>query len=185
MTLDREALDTAVLWGCGLGLGGVALAALALGLSNCPARVRAAAKRLGCPTVFVLGGFMAFATLEGSVTRAHKERCAESAGCVSATPNVCAKETQSVSEGRSQSDSERSELPARAREGTENQPRISRIYTDWKRGCPRIFTNRREAQSVKIRVNPWTKLQQAEKNLRASPPPIPPCLATATSVSVA
>ena len=76
----KEAFDFAVLWGCGLGLGGVALAALAFGLSRCPARVRAAVRRLGWPTVFVLGGFMAFATLEGSVTRACKERCAESAG---------------------------------------------------------------------------------------------------------
>ena len=76
----KEAFDSAVLWGCCLGLGGVALAALAFGLSRCPARVRAAVRRLGWPTVFVLGGFMAFATLEGSVTRACKERCAESAG---------------------------------------------------------------------------------------------------------
>ena len=76
----KEAFDFAVLWGCGLGLGGVALAALAFGLSRCPARVRAAVRRLGWPTVFVLGCFMAFATLEGSVTRACKERCAESAG---------------------------------------------------------------------------------------------------------
>ena len=76
----KEAFDFAVLWGCGLGLGGVALAALAFGLSRCPARVRAAVRRLGWPTVFVLGCFMAFATLGGSVTRACKERCAESAG---------------------------------------------------------------------------------------------------------
>ena len=76
----KEAFDFAVLWGCGLGLGGVALAALAFGLSRCPARVRAAVRRLGWPTVFVLGCFMAFATLEGSVTRACKERCTESAG---------------------------------------------------------------------------------------------------------
>ncbi len=81
MTLDRGAFDTVVLWCCGLGLGGVVLAALARGLSRCPARVRAAAKRLGEPTVFVLGGFMAFATLEGSVTRAYKMR-------VSATLNA-------------------------------------------------------------------------------------------------
>ena len=79
MTLDREAFDSVVLWGCCLGLGGVALAALALGLSRCPARVRAAVRRLGGPTVFVLGGFMAFATMEGSVTRTYKERCAEAA----------------------------------------------------------------------------------------------------------
>ena len=76
----KEAFDSAVLWGCCLGLGGVALAALAFGLSRCPARVRAAVRRLGWPTVFVLGCFMALATLEGSVTRACKERCAESAG---------------------------------------------------------------------------------------------------------
>ena len=136
MALLKEAFDAAVLWGCGLGLGGVAFAALALGLSRCPARVRAAARRLGGPTVFVLGGFMAFATLEGSVTRAYKERCAESAGGVSATPNVCAEETQSLSEGRSQSDSERSELPARAREETEKGRRgeTSTDFTD----LPRI-----------------------------------------------
>lgn len=118
MVLDasafRAAFDTSVLWGCGIGLGGIVLAALALGLSRCPARVRAAARRLGGPTVFVLGGFMAFATLEGSVTRAYKMR-------VSATLNACAEETQSVSEGRSQRDSERSELPARAREGFEER----------------------------------------------------------------
>lgn len=75
----KEAFDSAVLWSCGIGLGGIVLSALALGLSRCPARVRATAKRLGCPTVFVLGGFMAFATMEGAVTRAHKERCAEAA----------------------------------------------------------------------------------------------------------
>ena len=78
--MDRAAFDSVVLWGCCLGLGGVALAALALGLSRCSARVRAAVRRLGGPTVFVLGGFMAFATMEGSVTRTYKERCAEAAG---------------------------------------------------------------------------------------------------------
>lgn len=76
----KEAFDSAVLWGCGLGLCGVALAAVALGLSHCPARVRAAVRRLGGPTVFVLGGFMAFATMEGAVTWAYKERCAEASG---------------------------------------------------------------------------------------------------------
>ena len=35
--------------------------------------------------------------------------------------NTCAEETRSVSEGRSQSDSERSELPARARETNEER----------------------------------------------------------------
>ena len=75
----KEAFDTVVLWGCCLGLGGVALAALALGLSRCSARVRAAVRRLGWPTVFLLGGFMAYATMEGSVTRTYKERCAEAA----------------------------------------------------------------------------------------------------------
>ncbi len=84
----KEVYDSVVLWVCGLGLGGVALAALALGLSRCPARVRVTVKRLGCPTVFVLGGFMAFATLEGSVTRAYKERCAEAVGGVSAKLNT-------------------------------------------------------------------------------------------------
>lgn len=44
----------------------------------------------------------------------------ERVGETSATLNTCAAETQSVSEERSQSDSERSELPARAREVMEN-----------------------------------------------------------------
>ena len=41
----------------------------------------------------------------------------------SATLNTCAEETQGVSEGGSQSDSERSELPARARETDEERSR--------------------------------------------------------------
>ena len=167
----KAAFDSAVLWGCGLGLGGVAFASLALGLSRCPARVRAAARRFGGPTVFVLGGFMAFATLEGSVTRAYKERCAESAGGVSATPNVCAEETQSVSEGRSQSDSERSELPARAREGTENgrHGELTTDFTDLHGSEEGVSTNLHESARSSVRENPCQSVDKTPTGGEESP----------------
>ena len=175
MVLDasafREAFVSAVLWGCGLGLGGVAFASLALGLSRCPARVRAAARRFGGPTVFVLGGFMAFATLEGSVTRAYKERCAESAGGVSATPNACAEETQSVSEGRSQSGSERSELPARARENEEDRRRGERAtdFTDLHGLEEGVSTNLHESARSSVRENPCQSVDKTPTGGEESP----------------
>ena len=44
--------------------------------------------------------------------------------------------------------------------GTEKHPRISRIHTDREMGYPRINMNRHKSKSVRIRVNPWTKLRQ-------------------------
>ena len=174
----KGAFDSALLWVCGLGLGGVALAALALGLSRCPARVRAAAKGLGGPTVFALGGFRTFATLEGSVTRAYKERCAEAAGGVSATPNACAEETQSVSEGRSQSDSERSELPARAREDQEDRRRgeTSTDFTDLHGLGEGVSTNLHESTRISIRDNSCQFVDKTSTDSTGTP-----CLPTSDS----
>ena len=61
--LLKTAFDGALLWGCGLGLVGVALAALAHGLARVPARVRAAVRRYGLSAVLVLGGFASLATV--------------------------------------------------------------------------------------------------------------------------
>ena len=72
--------------------------------------------------VFSPGGASVASTAPCAVSRRRRfvfARSAETLHDVSATLNTCAEETQSVSEGRSQSDSERSELPARAREGLE------------------------------------------------------------------
>ena len=89
----KAAFDDALLWGCGLGLAGVALAALALGFARFPARVRAAVRRYGLPAVLVFGGFAAVATVTGAVTHASKARESATLNDVSATLNAENKET--------------------------------------------------------------------------------------------
>ena len=89
----KAAFDDALLWGCGLGLVGIALAALALGLARFPARVRAAVQRYGLPAVLVFGGFVAVATVTGAVTHASKARESATLNDVSATLNAENKET--------------------------------------------------------------------------------------------
>ena len=69
-----EAFGQAVQWAGLLGLGGVALAALALCLARVPACVRTAARRAGWPSVAALCAFAAVATATGAVTRASKAR---------------------------------------------------------------------------------------------------------------
>ena len=70
----KAAFDGALLWGCGLGLAGVALAAFALGLARFPSHIRVAVRWYGLSAVLVFGGFAAVATVTGAVTRASKER---------------------------------------------------------------------------------------------------------------
>ena len=89
----KAAFDDALLWGCGLGLVGIALAALALGLARFPARVRMAVRRYGLPAVLVFGGFAAVATVTGAVTHASKARESATLNDVSATLNAENKET--------------------------------------------------------------------------------------------
>ena len=68
----KAAFDGALLWGCGLGLVGVALVLFAHGLTRVPARVCAAVRRYGLSAVLVFGGFAAVATISaqkaGNVT---------------------------------------------------------------------------------------------------------------------
>ena len=93
-------------------------------------------------------------------------------GGVSATLNACAEETQSVSEGRSQSDSERSELPARAREETEKgrHGEASTDFTDSHGLGDGLATNLHASAQIPIRDNPC---QSVDKNPTSSK--ITPC----------
>ena len=77
-------------------------------------------------------------------------------GVMPAALNTCAEETQIVSEERSQSDSERSELPARAREGFEERRHgeASTDFTDSHGLGDGVSTNLHESTQISIRDNP-------------------------------
>ena len=72
----REMFGQTVLWVCGVGLCGLAAAMVGSCLCRIPACVLAKARRYGWLTVTVIGACMAFAAIEGAVTRAYKERYA-------------------------------------------------------------------------------------------------------------
>ena len=116
--------ESAFVWACVGLVGGCALAALAawqrkflLGLSEGFVRLPPSGKAVLVTAVVVA---TVFAQKPGNVsTDSHGLTRIE--GEKPTALNTCAEETQSVSEGRSKSDSERSELPARAREETEGE----------------------------------------------------------------
>ncbi len=128
--------ESAFVWACVLMLSVCALAALAawqrkflLGLSEQFVRLPPSGKAViataaALATVFaqkpgdVSTDFTDLHGLEDGASTNLRESARAEVTMPSAS-NTCAEETQSVSEGRSQSDSERSELPARAREETE------------------------------------------------------------------
>ena len=129
--------ESAFVWACVLMLSVCALAALAawqrkflLGLSEQFVRLPPSAKAVIATAVALATVFAqkpgdvstdshGLTRIGGGVaTNLHESARAEVT--MPSASNTCAEETQSVSEGRSQSDSERSELPARAREETEN-----------------------------------------------------------------
>ena len=105
-------------------------------------------------------------------------------GAMSATLSTCAAETRSVSEGRSHSDSERSELPARAREVTENgrhgetvdilraSASPCELTTDW-HGLTRRERERSATLNTEITEN--GRRGETVDSLRAS---VPPCEST-------
>ncbi|MGN0876557.1 MAG: hypothetical protein ACI4TC_04735 [Kiritimatiellia bacterium] len=70
----RNVFDQAVVWVCGLGIAGLALAYVAYLLSRIPGKVRKAVRTYGLPTVLALGALMVFATIEGTPTNEDKER---------------------------------------------------------------------------------------------------------------
>ena len=72
----REMFGQTVLWVCGVGLCGLAAAMVGSCLCRIPACVLAKARRYGWLTVTVIGACMAFAAIEGAVTRAYKARYA-------------------------------------------------------------------------------------------------------------